>query len=99
MHTCTLSQKAGQLLKSELCRDYQEEYSSRRLEINAFIDTFIVCINQPFVQGNWSTYNLEDNATHSGIYGFVLDFILGDLSKNYYNLTDFKPQESVEIFL
>ena len=98
MKTYTLSSKDKELLKSQLIKDFKDRYNNKKLEINTFIDNFSVTIDNPIVKGNWSTYNLEDNITCSGIYGFVHDFILGDLSKNYYNLSDFKPDESVKIY-
>lgn len=98
MTTYTLSDEDKKSLKSQLNIEFKERYSKKKEKINTFIDTFSVTIDNPLVRGNWSTYNLEDNINYSGIYGFVYDFILGDLSKSYYNLEDFKPQESVTIY-
>ena len=95
MPTYTLSPENGQSLKKQLLDEFPEKYTTKKVEINAFIDTFSVTVSNPAVKGNWSTYNLEDDTTYSGIYGFVQDFILGDLSKGDYNLKDFKPQDSV----
>ena len=92
MTTYTLSNEDKKSLKSQLNIEFKERYSKKKEKINTFIDTFSVTIDNPLVRGNWSTYNLEDNINYSGIYGFVYDFILGDLSKSYYNLEDFKPQ-------
>jgi hypothetical protein len=98
MTTYTLSDEDKKSLKSQLNIDFKERYNKKKDEIDAFIDTFSVTVNNSLVKGNWSTYDLKDNITYSGIYGFVYDFILGDLSKSYYNLENFKPQESVEIY-
>ena len=98
MTTYTLSNEDKKSLKLQLSIDFKERYNRKKKEIDAFIDAFSVTLDNSLVQGNWSTYDLKDSVTYSGIYGFVYDFILGDLSKRYYKLEVFKPQESVEIY-
>lgn len=95
MKTCVLSSERKALLKSRLKNDYKDRYNQKSKVIDAFIDNFRVSLTNTKIRGNWSVYDLQND---NDVYGFVQDFIVGDLSKRYYTIDNITPQESVEMF-
>ena len=89
-----LDKEAKKALKKELERDIKEIYTDNKKAIDIFIDTFRVSVKDPVVLGYHHKYNLADDRTYGGIYGFVLSFV----KKHWYRIADITPQQSVDMY-
>lgn len=102
MKVYKLSAQDKKELKEELKQEDEEsyaEYLSRKKQMDAFIDDFKVKLDSPIVRSpgiSGDVFDLRRDG-NDGIYGFVLDFILGDIVKRFYNVEDYTPQQAVEI--